>query len=81
MITVSSCVKMGRAVYIAVGPVIEPNDRFATVLTGERDYFHGPGTAATEGQRQTTEERRAGAGRHAMGVMKRIKSLCCITKM
>jgi hypothetical protein len=56
MITVSSCVKMGRAVYIAVGPVIEPNDRFATVLTGKRDYFHGPGTAATEGQRQTTEE-------------------------
>jgi hypothetical protein len=61
MITVSSCVKIGRAVYIAVGAVIEPNDRFATVLTGERDYFHGPGTAATEsGKRQKRGTRERG---------------------
>ncbi len=55
MIAVSSRVKIGGAVYAAAGATIEAIDRLAAVLTGERDYFAGPGTSATEGQLAAAE--------------------------
>jgi hypothetical protein len=50
MIAVASHVKIGGAVYQAAGAVIVAIDRLATVLTGERDYFAGQGTGATQGE-------------------------------
>jgi hypothetical protein len=49
MITVASTPKFGGAVCQVVSAVIEAIDGLAAVLTGQADYFHGPGTSATEG--------------------------------
>jgi hypothetical protein len=57
MITVASHVKIGGAVYQGVSTVIEAIDGLAAVLTGDKDYFLGPGTSATAGQRQAAEDK------------------------
>jgi hypothetical protein len=55
MISVASRVKIGGAIYAAVGAVLEAIDGLAAALTGEKDYFHGPGTSATKGQLDAAE--------------------------
>jgi hypothetical protein len=57
--SVASHVKIGGAVYQRVSAVIEAIDALAAVLTGHRDYFHGPGTSATEGQLRTADDKAA----------------------
>ena len=59
MIRVCARVKIGGAVYAAASAVIDAIDRLATALTGDRDYFAGPGTAASEGQREAEEVKAA----------------------
>lgn len=59
MIAVQMHVKVRGAVYQAGDAVIGAIDALAAVLTGERNYFHGPGTSATEGQLKAAEEKAA----------------------
>ena len=71
MLAVASHVKIGGAVYHGVSAVIEAIDGLAVVLTGHRDYFHGPGTNATEGQlRQPMRKPRGSEGRPHGGLGK-----------
>lgn len=59
MLAVAPHVKIGGAVYQGASAVIEAIDGLAVVLTGHRDYFHGPGTSATKGQLTAADEKAA----------------------
>jgi hypothetical protein len=64
MIAVFRHVKINGALYQGASDVIQAIDSLAMTLTGEREYFHAPGTSATEGQfRAVKVKGGAGEGR------------------